>query len=484
MSVKSNAIDEQSTVQHRVEPSGKARPAWWLIFTRELADLWIGGKAFNLILIYSVILGVMVYVFSFNSELSLIPPKEMVYETLKNAMAVSLFIALVIGADSLSGERERATLESLLLTPTRRRQIVIGKFLAGISAWPAAYLVAIPFMKVLSQGDEVLVPAIVWGFITGTTLVMGYTALGMLVSFWSSSNKVSYFVSLGIYVLFLVPAQLPGRAQTGAAGQFLQWVNPLAATNHFLSKFLVNYRTLAEFWTWLISPVVFTVLIFILLFLYASPGLRLEAGKSSKVWSFITRITGTFAIACLLFVMGVTSGLAATTPATLQSMQLQEGDLQITIDMDYTVVKTGDKVEYNTVVTNNASEASSPLIVAMNVINLDANGDVVDPEDWSPQRTQYIESLSTGQSASQHWIINTILDGDYMVYMVLIPTPTSREATSQPVATSGIHLTVTPFTRLNPGGVLPYAIGIPVLVLVVVILFYRLRRRNIDMGGP
>jgi hypothetical protein len=119
----------------------------------------------------------------------------------------------------------------------------------------------------------------------------------------------------------------------------------------------------------------------------------------------------------------------------------------------------------------------------MNVINLDANGDVVDPEDWSPQRTQYIQSLATGQSASQHLIINTILDGDYMVYMVLIPTPTSTEATSQPVATSGIHLTVTPYTRLNPGGVLPYAIGIPVLVLVVVILFYRLRRRNIDMGG-
>jgi ABC-2 type transport system permease protein len=147
---------------------------------------------------------------------------------------------VVIGADSLSGERERNTLESLLLTPLRRRQIVVGKFLACISPWPVAYLIAIPFMSVLSQGDEILVPAIIWGLITGTTLILAYTGLGMLVSFWSSSNKVSYFVSLGIYVLFLIPAQLPGRAQTGAAGQFLQWVNPLAAVNHFLSKHLVN----------------------------------------------------------------------------------------------------------------------------------------------------------------------------------------------------------------------------------------------------
>src|SRR3990172_1512487 len=120
------------------EPSGRALPTWWLVFSRELADLWIGGKALTLILIYSVLLGIMVYVLATNSELSLIPPKEMVYETLKNAMAVSLFICLIIGADSLSGERERATLESLLLTPTSRRQIVVGKFLAAVSPLPAA----------------------------------------------------------------------------------------------------------------------------------------------------------------------------------------------------------------------------------------------------------------------------------------------------------------------------------------------------------
>jgi ABC-type transport system involved in multi-copper enzyme maturation permease subunit len=161
----------------------RTSPTWWLIFMRELTDLWIGGKAFNLILIYSIMLGIMVYVFSFNSELNLIPPKEATYEMLKNAMAVSLFIALVIGADTLSGERERATLESLLLTPANRRQIIFGKFLAGSSPWPAAFLIAIPFMKVLSQGDEVLVPAIIWGAITGTFLVVGYTGLGMLVSF-------------------------------------------------------------------------------------------------------------------------------------------------------------------------------------------------------------------------------------------------------------------------------------------------------------
>jgi uncharacterized repeat protein (TIGR01451 family) len=170
----------------------------------------------------------------------------------------------------------------------------------------------------------------------------------------------------------------------------------------------------------------------------------------------------------------------SASPAFAQG---QPSDLQISIDLDAVVVKTGDQVEYNTVVTNNGPEASAPLIVAMNVVNLDAKGDTVDPEDWAPKRTQYIQSLAPGQSTSLHWIINTILEGNYMVYMVLIPEPQDSASTSQAVATSGIHLTVQPFTRLNPGGVLPYAIGAPLLILALIYFVNRSRNRSIDAGA-
>ena len=94
----------QAISSSKVKPAGSALPAWWLVFIRELTELWIGGKGLSLMLIYSIVLGGMVYVFSSNSELSLIPPKESVYEMLKNAMAISLFMGLIIGADSMSLE--------------------------------------------------------------------------------------------------------------------------------------------------------------------------------------------------------------------------------------------------------------------------------------------------------------------------------------------------------------------------------------------
>ena len=473
----SNTSNNLNPDHSQVKHSRPVTPMWWLMFIRELTDLWIGGKALVLIFIYTVFLGVITYVIASNSELSLIPPKEMVYETLKNVMAVSLFIGLIIGADSFSGERERATLESLLLTPSSRRQIVTGKFLAAITFWPAAFVIAIPTFKILSQGDEIFGQGLFWGGLLGTVLVLAYVGIGMLVSFWSNSNKTSYFISLGIYILILVPAQLPGKAQTGIMGQFLQWVNPMAAVNHFLSKHLVNNISLAEFWMWLESPVIITSIILGILFIYAAPGLRLENGRANSLWKRISRSIG---LGMIIFFVVIFS----TMPAKAQSGDVaSETDLQITINMEYVTVKASDSIFFDTTVINNSTTESVPLIVAMNIINLDAQGEIVDPEDWSPQRTQYIELISPGDSITLNWRVNCILDGDYMVYMVVVPEPQGQNATSQPIASSGIHLTVTPFTKLNPGGVLPIAIGAPILILVIIYFVNRRRHKQIDADG-
>src|SRR6266498_1013890 len=84
-------------------------------------------------------------------------------------------IGLIIGADSISGERERATLEALLLTPGSRRQIVFGKFLGALSAWPVALMITVPFMSLLSQNSGVFGPAVLWGLLAGVLLIPAFT---------------------------------------------------------------------------------------------------------------------------------------------------------------------------------------------------------------------------------------------------------------------------------------------------------------------
>jgi ABC-2 type transport system permease protein len=474
----------------------RSAPTWWVVFLREAHELWVGGKAPVLLLVYTILLGILTYVMASNSELSLIPPQEMVYETLKGAFGFSLFILMVVGADSISGERERSTLESLLLTPTSRRQIMIGKFMACITPWPMTLLICIPYLKAISQGNEVFGHAVYWGIITSALLVPAFAGLGMLASFWSNSNKSSYFTALAIYVLFLVPTTLPGRAQTGVMGALLQQANPIAGTYHFQSKLLVNNRSFAEFWPWLVAPVVLSLIVYGFLFLYLGPGLRLEAGRASRFWDRIGKLIGVRGL-----LIASCAGLLAASPvraqapdaAPVQEMPTTPGGtahgeipvnpIRVDLDLHYVTVKQGDPVFYKSTLTNSGTEKSAPICVAMNIVNLNAAGDIVDPEDWSPQRTQYLDGIEPGATSSFAWRVNAILDGDYLVYMVVIPEPSGKDATSQVVASSGIHLTVNKFTKLNPAGILPYAIGGPVLLTIAIVYLYRRRRRELDTGA-
>ena len=61
-------------------------------------------------------------------------------------------------------------------------------------------------------------------------------------------------------------------------------------------------------------------------------------------------------------------------------------DLTSSLDESALAVKTGDEIPFESLLENNGSEDSPPVTLAMNIINL--KGDVVDPEDWSPERTQ------------------------------------------------------------------------------------------------
>jgi ABC-2 type transport system permease protein len=265
----------------RAHRSGPGLLAWWVVCRRELQELWVGGRALMMLLVYTVVIGVTTFLMVSNSQLDMTPPKEMVWSTLQTCMYVSVFMGLLIGADTLSGARDRSALETLLLTPVSRTQIVLGKFLASMSPWPAAMAVTIPCLLVVSQGDPILVPSIKWVGFVGTLLVIGFTGLGMLVSFWSTSNRTSLFTSLTIYLLFLLPALLPGQAQKGLVGKFFQRSNPLAGADEFLEKVIVNNRSLHDYGTWLKGPVVFPIIVIVLLFVYAAPRLRLEAGGAS-----------------------------------------------------------------------------------------------------------------------------------------------------------------------------------------------------------
>jgi hypothetical protein len=455
---------------------GPARTAsWWLILRRELADLWLGGRLLALLVLYAVLMSATALLREVESQTNLIPPAEMVFLTILSAISFGVLLSLVVGADSISGERERGTLEPLLLSPVSRRQIVFAKFVAVLSPWPVALLLSLPYVLVLGQGDEILGPAMLWTLGLGTLLAMAFGGFGMLVSMWSRSNRTSLFVCLLVYLLFLIPTQFPGQAQKGGLGYALQQVDPMQATSEFLEKFIVNNRAPSERYTYLVSSILSAAVILGILFLYAAPRLQLEGGSPRLLGSLRRpKRAGLAATSAALLTLGAVS-MSATAAS-----QLAVGDpptIEIAIDMDAVVVKTGDEIEFTTTVTNTADASSPELFVAMNIINL-GKSDPVDPEDWAPERTQAVESLEPGASAEQSWTVEAILDGNYMVYMTAIVKPGAPAETTLPVTSPGIHLTVQAFQNTNPAGVLPVALGMPLGLIVVAFGLRRYWRRD------
>jgi hypothetical protein len=232
----------------------------------------------------------------------------------------------------------------------------------------------------------------------------------------------------------------------------------MQGTSEFLEKVLVNNRTVDEKLPYAMAAFLSAVIIPGLLFLVAAPRLRLEGGAPRlnlpRVKMPSRGLAGLSIIACLVVSLATTVASHAAGPAVPQE------PLQMTIDLDHKTTNTGDKIDFHTVVTNTGTEKSSPFHVSMNIIKI-GSGDPVDPEDWSPERSQEITPLAPGQSATQAWIIHTILEGNYMVYMTIIPTPKGPDTTTQTISSTGLHLVVKPSIDTNPGGVLPVAIMVP-----------------------
>lgn len=235
-------------------------PAWAIVGEQELRDLWLGGRGLLLGLAFSLLLSVISYLVATNQALNFLEQRESVNLTLQVAIAVGALLALLAAADAVSGERERGTLESLLLTPASRLELAGGKLLGALSIWLAAFAIAIPYVWFLGHGISLVGTALATGFLVGTLLAAFLIALGFLVSVFVGSNRVSLSLSLFLLLALYAPTQFPTSAQTGWAGEFLLRLNPLTAGEHYVGKILVDGHGWSQDVSWLVSPAIAAVL--------------------------------------------------------------------------------------------------------------------------------------------------------------------------------------------------------------------------------
>ncbi|MGW6194527.1 ABC transporter permease [Kribbella sp. NPDC055110] len=248
--------------------------AWSVVAERESRDLWIGGRGPVLVFGFSVLLSAMTYLAATNRAMNFLERQEAVNLTVQVGLAVGVLLTVVVNADTISGDRERGTLETLLLTPVSRRAIVIGKLAAASTMWLACLVVTLPYLWVLGGAGR----AIVLALTVGTLVAIGLGGIGLLFSAWSNSNKTSLAGGLLLLLVLFAPTQLPALPKTGF-GQALTRVNPIGSALHYMSPIIVNRRSWTHGLSYLAAPAVIDLVVLAGLIVFAPRLVRLTAGS-------------------------------------------------------------------------------------------------------------------------------------------------------------------------------------------------------------
>jgi len=254
---------------------------WRTVASQELRDLWLGGRGPLLLFAFSILLSAVTYLAATNQVLNFLEQREAVNLALQVAIAVGVLVTLVLSADAISGERERGTLESMLLIPVPRRAMVAGKLVAALSLWIATFVVTVPYVWVLGRAVNIVGTALLVGGLVGTLLAVALAEVGVLISTVSGSNKVSLSVSLLLLLALFAPTQLPGGPPQGWFGDILSRLNPVASGLRYVAAVVVNGHDWTRDLSYLISPLVTAVVAGVVLVTGAERLVRLSGGVSA-----------------------------------------------------------------------------------------------------------------------------------------------------------------------------------------------------------
>jgi len=241
--------------------SDRGTPGWRIVGSAELRALWNLGLGSWAVLALALVLSAGTMVTSGTVPVNLLDARASASGLARLATGIGVLLAMLAGADAISGERERSTLEALLLTPTRSRDFVIGKTVAALSMWIGCFVVSVPYLAVLGRFLGVGASTIAVAAIVGGLAAVLLAAAGMWVSLRTSSNRASLGASLLVVAVLAFPGFLPASSVASGFGYWIVKIDPVSALLRFFNLVIVDQQTIAGELGWLVSPIVAAVIV-------------------------------------------------------------------------------------------------------------------------------------------------------------------------------------------------------------------------------
>ena len=147
---------------------------------------------------------------------------------------------------------------------------------------------------------------------------------------------------------------------------------------------------------------------------------------------------------------------------------------EVVIQIDRTHVSTslGRSFSFTTTVANHGTSPTGTLVAHLNVLSLKP-GVYVDPEDWSSNRTQYIDTIPPEGSKTVRWRVKAVNGGSLAAYVTVV----DQSGAGTPTTSHALRFDVASRKTLNSGGILPIALGVPA-VIALLAFGVRIQRRR------
>ena len=123
----------------------------------------------------------------------------------------------------------------------------------------------------------------------------------------------------------------------------------------------------------------------------------------------------------------------------------------------------GDFTTVNAQISNSGPRPLNDITTYISLVD-ESNKMPVDLEDWSAEKGLFIGTIDSNQALPLNWKIHFVKAGKYS--LIIIAQTAGQEI---PQVSSIVHFTVKPKLNLNPGQVLPVALGTPIIVLFIML---------------
>lgn len=179
-------------------------------------------------------------------------------------------------------------------------------------------------------------------------------------------------------------------------------------------------------------------------------------------------------IAALLLAAAIAPPAVDAHPPRSTSGPVAPDSSAASVQLDRTTVTTsiGQRFSFTSTVRNDSDQAKSGLVAHLNVLGLDPDV-YVDPEDWSSQRTIYLDPLPAHASTRLAWTVQAVNSGRLVIYV----TVSAQQGTDAVAASNTLRLAVAQQRTVDAGGILPLAVAMPTTVLLLMGFAARRRRR-------